>query len=40
MTKSNEAYKQSIRHAISDAQKLVRLTNGLLDLAKANYDQT
>ena len=38
--RSNEAYKQSIRHAISDAQKLVRLTNGLLDLAKANYDQT
>jgi len=38
--RNNEEYKKSIRHAISDAQKLVRLSNGLLDLAKANYDQT
>jgi len=38
--RTNEEYKQSIHHAISDAQKLVRLSNGLLDLAKANYDQT
>lgn len=38
--RSAEAYKQSIHHAINDAQKLVRLSNGLLDLAKANYDQT
>ena len=33
-------YQTSIHHAIEDAQKLVRLTNNLLDLAKANYDQT
>jgi len=33
-------YQTSIHHAIDDAQKLVRLTNNLLDLAKANYDQT
>lgn len=33
-------YKDSINHAISDAQKLVRLSNSLLDLAKANYDHT
>jgi signal transduction histidine kinase len=37
---SNEEYKRSIEHAIGDGQRLVRLTNGLLDLAKANYDQT
>ncbi len=35
---SNEAYKQSISHAIGDAKKIVRLSNSLLDLAKANYD--
>lgn len=33
-------YKESILHAISDAQKLVKLSNSLLDLAKANYDHT
>ncbi|HEY5371093.1 MAG TPA: ATP-binding protein [Hanamia sp.] len=33
-------YQTSIHHAIDDAQKLVRLTNNLLELAKANYDQT
>ncbi|MBE5322033.1 HAMP domain-containing protein [Pedobacter sp. MR2016-19] len=38
--RSNEAYKESIVHAITDAQKLVRLSNSLLDLAKANYDLT
>lgn len=38
--RSNEYYKGSISHAISDAQKLVRLSNSLLDLAKANYDHT
>jgi signal transduction histidine kinase len=31
-------YRQSIQHAISDAQKLVKLSNGLLDFAKASYD--
>lgn len=38
--RSNESYKASIQHAINDAQKLVRLSNSLLDLAKANYDHT
>lgn len=37
---SNEAYKLSISHAINDAKKIVRLSNSLLDLAKANYDQS
>ncbi|WDF54167.1 sensor histidine kinase [Mucilaginibacter sp. KACC 22063] len=38
--RDNLFYKESIAHAISDGQKLVRLSNSLLDLAKANYDQT
>lgn len=38
--RSNEEYKASIHHVISDTQKLIRLSNSLLDLAKANYDQT
>ncbi|HVS90439.1 MAG TPA: ATP-binding protein [Mucilaginibacter sp.] len=38
--RSNDYYKDAINHAISDAQKLVRLSNSLLDLAKANYDHT
>lgn len=38
--RTTEEYKKSIHHAISDAQKLVKLFNGLLDLAKASYDQT
>ncbi|MCO5951185.1 HAMP domain-containing sensor histidine kinase [Mucilaginibacter flavidus] len=38
--RSNEYYRDAIYHAISDAQKLVRLSNSLLDLAKANYDHT
>ncbi|EHQ26675.1 sensor histidine kinase [Mucilaginibacter paludis] len=38
--RSNEFYKEAIHHAISDTQKLVRLSNSLLDLAKANYDHT
>jgi signal transduction histidine kinase len=38
--RSSEYYKTAIEHAISDAQKLVRLSNSLLDLAKANYDHT
>ncbi len=32
-------YKQMIRFILSDAQRLVKLSNGLLDLAKASYDQ-
>lgn len=38
--RTNEEYKRSIHHTISDAQKIVRLSNSLLDLAKANYDKT
>lgn len=33
-------YQHSIKHIISDTQKLIRLSNSLLDLAKASYDQT
>ena len=33
-------YKEVIRLSLGDAQRLVRLSNGLLDLAKASYDQT
>ncbi|MFB6453930.1 ATP-binding protein [Chitinophaga sp. Hz27] len=33
-----DEYLASMRHAISDAQKLVKLSNSLLDLAKASYD--
>lgn len=32
-------YQEIIRLSLADAQKLVRLSNGLLDLAKASYDQ-
>ncbi len=38
--RSNSEYRQVIEHTISDTQKLIRLSNSLLDLAKANYDQT
>ena len=38
--RSNEAYKTAITHTITDTQKLIRLSNSLLDLAKANYDET
>ena len=33
-------YKSSIELALFDAQRLAKLSNGLLDLAKASYDQT
>src|SRR5690606_14786570 len=33
-----EDYKTAIENALSDAKKLVRLSNNLLDLAKASYD--
>jgi signal transduction histidine kinase len=33
-----EAYKIAIQNALNDARKLVRLSNSLLDLAKASYD--
>lgn len=38
--RDNQFYKDSITHAVSDAQKLVKLSNSLLDMAKANYDHT
>ncbi len=38
--RNNLEYKQSLEHIISDTQKLIRLSNSLLDLAKASYDQT
>ncbi|MCW3464155.1 sensor histidine kinase [Chitinophaga nivalis] len=37
--RSQEAYKQAISSALQDAQRLARLSNGLLNLAKASYDQ-
>jgi signal transduction histidine kinase len=38
--RSINEYKEVIKLSLSDAQRLVRLSNGLLDLAKASYDQT
>lgn len=38
--RTDEEYKEAIKHTIEDAQRLVRLSNSLLDLAKANYDQS
>jgi len=38
--RDKEEYRLSIEHIISDTQKLIRLSNSLLDLAKASYDQT
>jgi signal transduction histidine kinase len=38
--RNNDYYKNAIQHAISDVQKIVRLSNSMLDLAKANYDHT
>lgn len=37
--RSNTEYRQAIEHIVSDTQKLIRLSNSLLDLAKASYDQ-
>src|SRR5690606_28261022 len=34
------AYKSAIRNALTDAKKLTRLSNSLLDLAKASYDRS
>lgn len=36
--KNAEEYKTAINNALNDAKKLVRLSNSLLDLAKASYD--
>ena len=33
-------YKETIVRIVQDTRKLIRLSNSLLDLAKANYDQT
>ncbi|HYK77173.1 MAG TPA: HAMP domain-containing sensor histidine kinase [Daejeonella sp.] len=38
--RDTQEYQQVIEHIIQDTQKLIRLTNSLLNLAKANYDQT
>lgn len=37
--RSTDEYKEIIRLSLGDAQRLVRLSNDLLDLAKASYDQ-
>ncbi|MBB6237496.1 signal transduction histidine kinase [Pedobacter sp. AK013] len=37
--RTTKEYQEIIKLALSDAQGLVRLSNGLLDLAKASYDQ-
>ncbi|RTL59152.1 MAG: HAMP domain-containing histidine kinase [Sphingobacteriales bacterium] len=38
--RSIEEYKKANEHIISDIKNLVRLSNSLLDFAKASYDQT
>lgn len=35
---SSEEYRETIERSLSDAKKIVKLSNNLLDLAKANYD--
>lgn len=35
--RTNEEYKIAVQHTLADARKLVRLSNSLLDLAKASY---
>lgn len=37
-TQTEKEYKETIERSLSDAQKIVKLSNNLLDLAKANYD--
>lgn len=37
-THSSEEYRNTIERTLSDAKKIVHLSNNLLDLAKANYD--
>lgn len=36
--RNSEEYKMVIRNTLQDAKKLAKLSNSLLDLAKANYD--
>ncbi|MDE3237101.1 MAG: HAMP domain-containing protein [Bacteroidota bacterium] len=38
--RSVEHYREVIQRALSDAKKLARLSSGLLDFAKASYDQS
>lgn len=38
--RTSAEYKEVISLALADARRLVRLSNGLLDMAKANYDHT
>lgn len=38
--RTNHEYEETIKRALIDTKRLVRLSNGLLDLAKASYDQT
>lgn len=38
--RSPSEYREVIKLSLHDAQRLVRLSNGLLDLAKASYDQS
>jgi signal transduction histidine kinase len=38
-SRTTEEYRRTIQLALSDARRLVKLSNGLLDLAKASYDQ-
>jgi signal transduction histidine kinase len=36
--RTQEEYKTVIKNALADAKRMARLSNGLLDLAKASYD--
>ena len=36
--RTTEEYQEVIKNSLSDARKIVRLSNSLLDLAKASYD--
>ena len=36
--RNSEDYKQAIENSLKDAKKIVRLSNSLLDMAKASYD--
>ncbi len=38
--RSNEDYKDTLQKVLADAKRLVRLANGLLDMATASYDQS
>ena len=38
--RSMQEYKEVISFALQDAKRVAKLSNGLLDFAKANYDQT